>query len=260
MRAPWVVRRGEGPVIAVAVHAGHDLRPEVAAAIALTEDVCFREEDPFTGAWTSHAPTSVVVRRSRFEVDLNRPRDRAVYAGPEDAWGLDVWGGRGLHPATVTASLDLYDAFYALLDELVAGAVARHGVAVVLDCHSYNHRRVGPHADPEPADGNPEVNVGTGWVDAGRWGHVITAFVDALTHAAPDRGPLDVRENVRFRGGHLPRHVSERHGTHALPLALEFKKTWMDEWTGEVDAGHRDALVAALGRALPPLLEAVRAR
>ena len=33
----------------------------------------------------------IIVNRSRFEVDINRPRDKAVYITPEDAWGLHIW-------------------------------------------------------------------------------------------------------------------------------------------------------------------------
>ena len=36
-------------------------------------------------------PITVSVTRSRFEADLNRPRDRAVYLTPADAWGHQVW-------------------------------------------------------------------------------------------------------------------------------------------------------------------------
>jgi N-formylglutamate deformylase len=217
--------------------------------MALPEPDRLREEDPYTDAWTAVAPTRVVVHRSRFEIDLNRPRDQAVYQSPEDAWGLDVWGG-ALPPGLVAASLELYDEFYGLLDGLVAAAIAEAGVAVVLDCHSYNHRRAGPDAPQEPHEDNPEINVGTGTVDQARWGRAVEAFNAALR--AQD---LDARENVRFRGGHLSRHVNT--ADRALALALEFKKTWMDEWTGERDGAHQARLVAALDVAVGPLLAAV---
>ena len=37
------------------------------------------QEDPFTGIWTTVAPTRLIGLHSRFEVDFNRPRDKAVY-------------------------------------------------------------------------------------------------------------------------------------------------------------------------------------
>ncbi|MGH2722338.1 MAG: hypothetical protein ACRDJO_12170 [Actinomycetota bacterium] len=90
-RAPWTVRRAPGPVVATAIHGGHDLRPDVALFVALGDAERHREEDPYSGAWAAVGDSSVVVHRSRFEVDLNRDRYHAVYERPEDAWGLHVW-------------------------------------------------------------------------------------------------------------------------------------------------------------------------
>lgn len=59
-----------GQVVATAIHTGHDLRPEVADAMALAEEDRFREEDPFTAELGSHIDHQLVVHRSRFEVDL----------------------------------------------------------------------------------------------------------------------------------------------------------------------------------------------
>src|SRR4051812_28667298 len=88
---PFTVSIGSGPVVWTAVHAGHDLRPEIAERIALDEDTRRREEDPFTDQLMGDDGVRAAVHRSRFEVDLNRPRETAVYREPEDAWGLDLW-------------------------------------------------------------------------------------------------------------------------------------------------------------------------
>src|SRR5687767_12904233 len=92
-RPPYTFFLGDGPIVATAIHAGHDLRPEVAELMRLDDDVRLREEDPYTDGWTSIAPNRVVVRRSRFEVDLNRSEDDAVCFVPEDCWDLKVWHG-----------------------------------------------------------------------------------------------------------------------------------------------------------------------
>ena len=75
----WLVEKADDPVVAVALHDGHGLREDVAALMALSDSDRLRKEDPFTGGWTSIAPTRVIAQRSRFEIDLNRPRDKAVY-------------------------------------------------------------------------------------------------------------------------------------------------------------------------------------
>ena len=70
---------GDGPIVATAIHDGHAVRPEVAELLALDSATRLREEDPFTGRLAAVAPTYLVALRSRFEIDLNRPRDQAVY-------------------------------------------------------------------------------------------------------------------------------------------------------------------------------------
>jgi N-formylglutamate deformylase len=248
------IAEGPGPLAATAIHHGHGLREEVAACIALSDADRLREEDPYTGAWTTVVPTRLVARRSRFEVDLNRPRDAAVYRSPEDAWGLRVWS-REPSAALVERSLRGYDAFYAEAHRMFSAMQRRCGHFVVLDLHSYNHRRQGPGAPPDDPAGNPEVNVGTGSLDRERWGGLVDRFIGDLRAFAFRGRHLDVRENVRFRGGRFPRWVHERFPGSACCLAVEFKKFFMDEWTGEVAAEDFEAIPRALEATLPGLLE-----
>jgi N-formylglutamate amidohydrolase len=244
---------GEDPdprFVATAVHAGHDLRPEIAARMALTDRERRREEDPYTERIATAAATTFVARRSRFEVDLNRSRDRAVYASPEDAWGLEVWTDP-LPDDVVARSLQAYDEFYAAL-AVDLDERARHHDFVVLDVHSYNHRR-GPDREPGDPAGNPEVNVGTGSLDRSRWGEVADRFMAAFGRVEVGGHRLDVRENVRFTGGHLAAWVNRRYPQTGCALAIEFKKCFMDEWTGAVDDAHVEALGAALASATADL-------
>ena len=74
----WTREIGERPLVAVALHHGHDLRPEVRQFVALSDEERLREEDPYTGRWAELASTRFIVHRSRFEMDLNRPRPKAV--------------------------------------------------------------------------------------------------------------------------------------------------------------------------------------
>jgi N-formylglutamate amidohydrolase len=253
----WKTQRGDGPLVALAIHDGHEVRDEVVRHMAIDEQSRLREEDPHTASWTAVAPTRIVGLRSRFEVDLNRPRDNAVYLTPDDAWGLQVWNG-SLPEDVVARSLAEYDAFYDALHELFSELVERHGRFFVFDLHSYNHRREGadaPAADPE---GNPQVNVGTGsMTDRSRWAPVIERFIADLASFDLPGGPLDARENVRFRGGNCARWAHQTFPESACVLSLEVKKFFMDEWTGEVDPKLLDAVGRALASTVPGVLDEI---
>jgi N-formylglutamate amidohydrolase len=256
VRSPWSFRDSLVPVVATAIHAGHDLRPTVALCSALDDATRLREEDPFTDRLMSVGGSTVVAHRSRFEVDLNRSRDEAVYQTPEDAWGLKLWR-ETLPAAEIEYSRDLYDGFYLefgrRLDKL-----AERGPFVVLDLHSYNHRRGGPDDLSAPEAMNPEVNVGTGALDRVRWSRVVDRFLETLGNQEVRGRRLDVRENVRFRGGELCRWVDRRYEGRGCALAIEFKKVFMDEWTGELDEHHLENLRGALAAVVPVLIEDLR--
>lgn len=254
----WRISRGDSPIVATAIHDGHEVREEVAELMALPEPDRLREEDPYTGVWAEVALTRLVPRRSRFEVDLNRPRDRAVYLGPGDAWGLQVWKNE-LPGGLVERSLGEYDAFHAQTHEILSELVSRFGVVVVLDLHTYNHRRAGPVAEPADPESNPEVNVGTGTVDKERFAGIVDRFVEDLGHYDFRGRHLDVRENVKFRGGHFSRWVHETFPGTACTLAVEFKKFFMDEWSGEIDRDLHGEISRALAATVPGLRTAAEA-
>lgn len=247
-----------GAFIATAIHNGHDVRPDFAAELALPDADRLREEDPHTDEIGALIPARVVVHRSRFEVDLNRMREEAVYRDSEDAWGLDVIRDPPLDEAVVAGSLEVYDAFYAELGRRL-DPVAKRGPFVMFDIHSYNHRRDGADAAEAPNEQNPEVNVGTGSLDREQFGAVVDAFIEALAAAGTANGPLDVRENVRFRGRQLAAWTHARYPGRAVVLALEFKKTFMDEWTGESDGARVGELARALAGTIPVVERALRA-
>ena len=56
---------------------------------------------------------------------------------------------------------------------------------------------------------------------------------------------LDVRENVAFQGkGEQTRFVHQRYPGQGCAIALEFKKFFMDEWSGEPDLAEVAAMRA----------------
>jgi N-formylglutamate deformylase len=245
---------GNEPLLAVAVHNGHELRHEVDQIIALEKEIRFREEDPYTGMLTTVTQNQLVVYRSRFEVDLNRPRENAVYILPKDSWDLKVWKG-SISDEIITRSLKSYDRFYAHIHKICTCLEKTFGRFVVLDLHSYNHRRQGPEAPPADPEQNPDVNIGTGTMNRDKWANLVDRFTHDLRSFDYLGRSLDVRENVKFKGGQLVRYIHASFPNSGCALAVEFKKFFMDEWTGRVDDRQLRAMREALLSTLPGIVE-----
>lgn len=245
---PWTFTRAEGPVLATAIHGGHDLRPGVSRLMVLGDAERLREEDPYTGEWTAVGDGGAVVHRSRFEVDLNRDRECCVYLEPGDCWGLKVWSPPLPHPE-VERSRALHDRFYGELGTLLEETSNRFGRFVLLDLHTYNHRRGGAGAPAAPQAENPDVNIGTGSVNRRAWGGLIDRLIYDLRGYEVNGRPLDVRENVKFVGAHLVEWVNS-HFRQGCAIAVEVKKIFMDEITGALDpTAHKQVHRALEGAA-----------
>jgi N-formylglutamate amidohydrolase len=245
-----IFRRWRSPIVAAAIHHGHATRPEVSALLAIDECKQMQEEDPFTGEWAQVVGTQIIGLRSRFEIDLNRPREKAVYQRPEDAWGLHVW--REPPPAELVAeSLREYDAFYTAIESLLHELVKEYGKVVVYDLHTYNHRRDGRDSTPADSEANPEVNIGTGTMDRSYWAPVVERLMSDLIAYNFDGRSLDVRENVKFRGGEFGRWIHTTFPRQVCSIAIEFKKFFMDEWSGEADLDEVERIYRALQSTVP---------
>jgi N-formylglutamate deformylase len=250
----WTIIAGEGPIIAVALHDGHETRDEIRDSFAISEVDRLREEDPFTGLWTDIVTTKIIAHRSRFEVDLNRSAERAVYQTPDDAWGLTVWKNP-LSEKMLARSRAIRTEFYAVVERLLESKLEQHDKLVIYEIHSYNHHRLGPTAAFDDPDLNPQVNLGTGYVDRERWGPVLDRFMTDIADYDFPGGKLDVRENVKFRGGYFAEWIGERFPDRICNLCIEFKKFFMDEWTGTPDRATIAAIKSALESTLPGVRE-----
>ncbi len=241
-RRLWRVTRGDGPVVATAIHDGHGLRPEVRALMELDEAGRLREEDPYTGQAITDVATNVIACRSRFEFDLNRGADSAVYQTPEQSWGLQVWR-RAPDAALVATSLALHAGFYRMMAGLLDDVARDHERFVLLDVHSYNHRRDGPLGAPTPQAEAPDINIGTFSMPRDIWAPVLEPIMAVMREFDFNGRRLDVRENVAFQGkGELTRFVHERYPGRGCAIAIEFKKFYMDEWTGVPEPAELQAM------------------
>jgi N-formylglutamate amidohydrolase len=260
---PFLIEPGDAPILAAAVHSGHSTRAEIAPLLQLDAAQRLREDDPFTGDMAravaqAAGGTLILGCRSRFEVDLNRPREAAIYLRAEDAWGLHVWREKP-DEAVLARTLAQYDAFYDAVRRVLQTATQRYGRVVVYDLHSYNHRRDGAGAAAANARENPEVNIGTGTLrDRAQWAPVIERLRDDLSCFDFCGRALDVRENVKFRGGYFPRWMHETFPDSVCAISLEFKKFWMDEWSGRPDRRQLAAIEGALQSTVPGVLRELK--
>ena len=76
---------GKIPLVAAAIHNGHRLSENVSGHCTLNASDRLREKDPFTGIWTDITDNQIITRYSRFEFDLIRPPENAIYLMPSDA-------------------------------------------------------------------------------------------------------------------------------------------------------------------------------
>ncbi|HYJ28921.1 MAG TPA: N-formylglutamate amidohydrolase [Allosphingosinicella sp.] len=245
----WTVQHGPGPVVATAIHDGHELRPEVAASVSLDDAGRLREEDPFTGEAVRDVPAHIVIHRSRFEFDLNRGADGAVYSTPEQCWGLELWKPGAPDEALARRSLAIHAEYYRMLGQLLDGIAERHERFLLIDLHSYNHRRDGPDAPPTPQAEAPDINIGTFSMPREQWSFLVDPLIDAMRRFDFNGRRLDVRENVAFQGkGEQTRFVHARYPDAGCAIAFEFKKFYMDEWTGAPDRAELAVMRALIGQ------------
>ena len=246
----WDIIVGDGPVIATAIHDGHAIRDSLLPYLASNDEDRRREEDPLTGILTSVGDTRIRVRSSRFEVDLNRPRDKAISADPADTWGMRVWKD-SLPQSEIERSLQTWDAWYAMIGRLLDAVIKRWGCAFLLDIHSYNHRRDGADGPTADAANNPDIELGVTTLDPARWRGVADRFGEELRRQPVAGRELDVRENVRFpTGGEFPEWVFAQYGDRVCTISPEYKKIFMDEWSGRADIAAIDELRSGLERAV----------
>jgi N-formylglutamate deformylase len=231
MSANFVFVKGTSPIVATAIHEGHQTRSELKEYFNLSEEERLREEDPFISKWLHFTDNGIVVHHSRFEVDVNRPREKAIYKEPEDAWGLKIWK-KELPEEVINTSIKVYDEFYRAAKMYFDNLFTLNENIIVYDLHSYNHRRQAPDIVANPAE-NPDINIGTENMDREFWHPVIRTLTDFFNTFNYDGRILDARENIKFKGGYFGKWLYGQYGKNICPISIEIKKIFMDEHTGQ---------------------------
>lgn len=202
-----------------AVHDGHQFRRELWEHCIHTEYERWYEEDPATKEMVKSHPIVIAGMDSRFEYDLNRAPDSAVY---DDAWGKKLWH-LPLPSEMKERSLAKHYNFYKVVHALISKLEEKFGVCIVYDMHSYNWQRWEREV--------PTWNLGTGNVDNDRFGDCIETWREILENTPFPKGiPRTSKINDTFQGnGYFLKFITQNF-SNTLVLATEIAKIYCDEY------------------------------
>lgn len=206
------------PYVCGAVHDGNQFRSSLWENCLHTAYERWFEEDPATKEMIQSFPIVIAGCDSRFEYDLNRAPESAIY---EDAWGKQLWK-EPLEQKEIDLSLAKHANFYKVVHALIQKLESEFGVVVVYDMHSYNWKRW----DREV----PTFNLGSANVDQKRFGKEIESWRSALSEIQlPHKIKSTSLINDTFQGnGYFLKFITA-HFNNTLVLATEVKKIYCDE-------------------------------
>lgn len=207
--------------VCAAVHDGHQFRKSLWDNCLHSEYDRWYEEDPCTKEMVKSHPIVIAGADSRFEYDLNRPPEAAIYS---DAWGKQLWK-TPLSEQEYSHSLSKHNSFYEVVDALLFQLEKLHSRVIVFDMHSYNWKRW----DREV----PTWNLGTTNLDQKRFGTIIESWQNKLGGIQlPHQIKSDCLLNDTFQGnGYFLKHLTATF-QNTLVLATEISKIYCDEYTG----------------------------
>ena len=202
-----------------AVHDGHQFRKELWDNCLHTTYDRWYEEDPETKNMVISHPIVIAGCDSRFEYDLNRGPEDAVF---DTAWGKKLWR-QPLSEDMKQKSLQKHHNFYKVVHALIAKLEEKFGVCIVYDMHSYNWKRW----DREV----PTWNLGTSNVDNDRFGETIELWRQDLSEFSfPHNIKSTAKINDTFFGnGYFLKYIT-KHFRNTLVLATEMAKVYCDEY------------------------------
>lgn len=223
------VTQGAGPVVLGMPHGGTDVPADVWARLNMRgrelADTDWHIAMLYNGLRGD--VTVVEARFHRYVIDANRsPEDLSLYPGQNttglvpltDFDGMPIWA----NPPDASDIAARRAAFHAPYHMALAGELdrvrARHGVAVLLDCHSIRSRI------PFLFEGVlPDLNIGS---NSGVT--CASAMQAAVMEICMEATGYSAILNGRFKGGWTTRHYGRPHeGLHAVQLEIA-QSTYLD--------------------------------
>jgi N-formylglutamate deformylase len=243
------------PVLITSVHSGGYVSQPIEKIILIPQQERFKEEDPYTDRFIDIGGVGVTCKYSRFEFDLNRPKERTVYRGPAEAWGLTPWSSEDDYQHALDIGQRKHDEFYKIIRELIELLGMRHQKLLHLNLHSFNHRRLDDPAICISTEIIPEI-----------WNDSVVRFMTALRKAAQDtrttgtffrnwRLDDSIKENYPFGGGYLSQWISNEFRQSTCSIQIEFNKSTFMTEDGAVIENHLGSLKKILEIATYSVLE-----
>ena len=204
--------------VAAAIHNGHQFRKELWDNCTHSEYERWYEEDVATKDMIDTLPIVIAACDSRFEYDLNRAPNEAVF---ETAWGKKLWH-EPLSKQMKQKSLEKHQHFYKVVDALLLKLESKFGACIVYDLHSYNWKRW----DREV----PTFNLGTSNIDNQKYASEVETWRQSLSEIElPHHIKSQAEVNDVFQGnGNFLKHITNQF-KNTLVLATEISKIYCDE-------------------------------
>ncbi|WP_375691161.1 N-formylglutamate deformylase [Pseudooceanicola sp. LIPI14-2-Ac024] len=216
------VRRGDGPVVLGLPHTGNHVPDDIMARLTplgrTLSDTDWHIHTLYDGLLDG--VTTVRATFHRYVIDANRPPSgESLYPGQNttglipltDFDGEPLWVDPPTEADVAARRRDYHDVYHAALRAELERVRARHGVAILYDCHSIRSEI------PFLFDGRlPDFNIGT------NSGQSCAPEVGAATAkiCAEAEGYTSVL-NGRFKGGWTTRHYGKpQDGIHAIQMEL----------------------------------------
>lgn len=219
---PVEVSRGDGPVVLAMPHTGTHVPEAIFARLTPRGQVLSDTDWHIDRLYDGLLPGATVVRATfhRYVIDANRPPSgESLYPGQNttglvpltDFDGAPLWTDPPDAAEVEARRRDFHAPYHAALAAELDRVRARHGVAILYDCHSIRSRI------PFLFDGLlPDFNIGTN--GGTTCAPAIEAAVTRLCAGA--EGYTSVL-NGRFKGGWTTRHYGRpAEGLHAVQMEL----------------------------------------
>ena len=226
--------------VCAAIHNGHQFRKDLWDNCLHTEYDRWYEEDPETKQMIQSHPIVIAGIDSRFEYDLNRDPDQAVF---DTAWGKQLWKVP-LSASEKQKSLNKHQNFYKVVQVLMHTLEQKHQKCIVYDMHSYNWKRWDRAV--------PTWNLGTSNIDHTRFGNFVNSWRDSLAAIKlPHNIAQTAKINDTFQGnGYFLKFITQNF-KNTLVLATEIAKVYCDEYEQIIYPEVVDAVKTQLNELLP---------